>query len=193
MMDQERNNSVGILITTSLNPPHFLRRASKVLAFSLPNSKKINRGSLSLKYLFSYCWNLKISRLLILQKAKSDNTAMIKAYSIDEKVEKINLIIELSDIISLRKHDKNTRIVIDRVQLEFFDNRELLMKSSMLNLFKPILEIKTIPEGSKTLTIMIKPESSTSIIGTAIQKGTKGNLSLYTLKIRKDDENGRES
>ena len=184
-MDQERANPVGILITTSRNPPPFLRRANKVLVFSIPNSQKINRGSLSLKQLFSYCWNLKISRLLILQKKGKSEIVTIKAYFIEEKVQSTEIALEISDLIFLRKHDKRTRIQIDDLNLQFENNVDLKMKKTILTLFKPILGRETSHQSNKKLYIKFRSENATSVIGTAVQQNNETTLPLYTLRITK--------
>ena len=100
-MDQERKINPSVFITTSRNPTHFLRRVSKILAFSIPRSERITRGSLNRTQLRNYCKNKNITRMIILHRTKKPNNVLAKAYSIENTAVLHKADIILSDIISI--------------------------------------------------------------------------------------------
>lgn len=183
MMNRERTPPIGVLITTSRNPTHFLRRAAKILSYSFPNSQKLNRGTLNLKQLKYFCWNQKIARLIILQRNQKDKTINIQIYSIEKEVKAINAAIQLFDLITLQKHDKKTRIMVDKVKLEFSNEIHPPIKNRLIRILKPITQFSRPTNARKLLTINFKPETSETLIGTAIQKYSSISLHLYTLHI----------
>lgn len=172
-----------MLITTSRNPTHYLRRISKIIAFSLPNSQRLTRGSLSLDKVFRYCWNQQISRLLILQKNSEKDSILVKAYLIEEKPKPIKTGIELTKIISLQKHDKTQRIMIENVELEFSDEVNREIKEKVNTFFAPTIQASESSRVPKLLTISFKKNTSNSLIGQAVQQNSSNSLPLYTIHI----------
>ena len=130
-MDSEKSFDNWVLITTSRNPNHFLRRTAKVLQHSLPGSCKLNRGSLNINQLFSYCWNNRIPRLLILNKGYTNQKLLISAYMIGDEISLLDLTIEISEIMYQKKHDSKTRIKSE--YLNFI--QEKTEKSSLIKEF----------------------------------------------------------
>ncbi|MFX0182970.1 MAG: hypothetical protein ACFE95_07815 [Candidatus Hodarchaeota archaeon] len=189
-MNRERTPPTGVLITTSRNPTHFLRRAAKILSLSFPNSQKLNRGTLNQKQLNNFCWNQKIPRLIILQRNQKDQTINVRIYSIDKEVKVINAAIQLFDLILLQKHERNKRIMVDTVKLEFSKNINPQIKSRLIKIFKPIIQYSDPINARKLLTIYFKSKTSKTLIGSAIQKVSSVSLHLYTLHISFGDIDG---
>ncbi|MFX0173471.1 MAG: hypothetical protein ACFE9L_16385 [Candidatus Hodarchaeota archaeon] len=189
MMNSERTPPIGVLITTSRNPTHYLRRATKILSYSVPNSQKLNRGTLNLKQLYNYCWNQKIPRLIILQRNKKDKIINFQIYSIEKEVNTLNVDIQLFDLIELQKHNTKTRIMVDRVKLEFSNEIHPLIKKRLIKIFNPIFNFSRLNYAKKLLTIKFKPETPEILIGTAVQKYSSIFLHLYTLRITFGDRN----
>ncbi|MFX0049818.1 MAG: hypothetical protein ACFFAJ_07405 [Candidatus Hodarchaeota archaeon] len=192
MMNIERTPPIGVLITTSRNPTHFLRRAAKILSYSIPNSQKLNRGTLNLKQLYNFCWNQKIPRLIILQRNRKDKIINFQIYSIEKEVKAINVDIQLFDLIELQKHDAKTRIMVDKAKLEFSNEIHPPIKTRLFKIFNPIFHSSRLNNARKWLIVNFKPETSEILIGTAIQKYSSISLHLYTLRITFGDKYERK-
>jgi rRNA maturation protein Rpf1 len=189
MMTSERTPPIGVVITTSRNPNHFLRRAAKILSFSIPNSQKLNRGTLNLKQLYNFCWNHKIPRLIILQRNKKDKIINFQIYSIEKEIQAINVDIQLFDLIELHKHDAKTRIMVDKVKLEFSNEIHPQIKKRLIKIFNPLFNFSRLNTARKRLIVNFKPETADILIGTAVQKYSSISLRLYTLRVTFGDRN----
>jgi rRNA maturation protein Rpf1 len=172
-----------MLITTSRNPTHFLRRVSNIISLSFPNSQKMNRGSLSLKNLFAYCKNKEFSRLLIFQRTSENDRVIAKAYSIEEKPQSIEATIELRDVISLSKHDKKNRVVIESVQLKFSREVNESKKGKITDFFQDIIKASQHSHDRKVLTIFFRQEKQNYLIGQAVRGISSISDPLYTIHI----------
>lgn len=172
-----------MLITTSRNPTHFLRRVSKIVSFSIPNSQKMNRGSLNLRELFAYCKNMHFSRLLIFQRTSEKDRIIAKAYSIQEKPQLVEATIEISDVIPLYKHGKKIRVAIEKVQLKFSQEVNESKKEKILEFFQDIIQNSNNSHEKKVLTILFRQENQNYYIGQAIQGISSISKPLYTIHI----------
>ena len=171
-----------VLITTSRNPSHNLRRCSKIITYSIPKSQKLTRGNLSLNDIFRYCWNHQIFRLLILQK-HSEKAILVKAFSIEEKPRPLHATIKLSEILTPQKHVKTQRIVIERVKIEFKGQLNEKIRKSISDYFSRITQNLEYSHSAKLLTISFEMNSSDSLIGYAVQQYSSIRLPLYTIHI----------
>jgi len=181
---QEKSYIFDILITTSRNPSHFLRRTSKILDYSLPNSQRMNRGSLNLKQLYNYCWNRKIPRLFILQNSsKGKDIVIIKAYLISEVIQLSDSIIEISELMSLKKHSKNTRIKVEQLKLNFSKSIDSKLKNKVIEIFNPSIHSSSTDRPKYLLSIQFLQKSPNELIGNAIQQSFSSQLHLFTLHI----------
>ncbi|MFW9905569.1 MAG: hypothetical protein ACFFFH_14600 [Candidatus Thorarchaeota archaeon] len=171
-----------LLITTSRNPSHRLRRVSKIVTYSIPKSQRLTRGNLSLDDIFRYCWNHQIFRLLILQKY-SKNSILIKAFSIEKKPRPIKATIKLSEIVTPQKHDKTQRIMIEKVKIEFKENLREELRKCLLDFFSPITQNLEHNHSTKLLTISFESNSTGTLLGHAVQQGSSMPLPLYTIHI----------
>lgn len=182
-MDQERLTQVSILITTSRNPSHYVRRVTRILTFSIPRSKRITRGSLNTKNLLNYCKNLKVKRLLIIQGSKRKNTVFVKAYSIENEINLINMEIILSKITTVQKHDKTTRIMIENINLDFSKKINKAIKKKVIDFFSPILLGKNDLKGNKLLLINFEQKNPKNLIGFANQQISTKKRLLFEIEI----------
>ncbi|MFX1505150.1 MAG: hypothetical protein ACFFDC_03455 [Promethearchaeota archaeon] len=171
-----------LLITTSRNPSHKLRRISKIINYSIPKSQRLTRGNLSLSDIFRYCWNHQISRLIILQK-HSKNSLLVKAFSIEDKPRPIHATIRLSEIVTLQKHVKTQRILIEKVNIEFKSKLRKEIRKYILDFFSPITQNLEPNHSTKLLIISFEKTSSDSLIGHAVQQNSSMPLPLYTIHI----------
>ncbi len=189
--EKEKTEILSFLITTSRNPTHFLRRTSNILAYSIPNSQRMNRGSLNLKQLYNYCWNRKIPRLFILNKSsKGRHIVTVKVYLIVEDIQLVDSKIEISEIISLKRHNNRSRIMAEQIQLKFSKSIDAKLKENALVIFNPIISPYSTERPKYSLSIEFSQESHCKIIGKAIQQSTSSNLHIYTLHISSCDFNG---
>ncbi len=182
-MDQERSTQVGVLITTSRNPSHYVRRVTKVLTFSIPRSKRITRGSLNEKQIFNYCKNMKIRRLLIIEGSKKEGAIAVKAYSIEEEIHVFNAEIILNNITRIKKHDKNSRIMIDHISLDFSNEISKINKNKVTEFFLPIIMEDKVLRRNKPLIINFKQKKPNILLGFAYQQISKISRLLYEIKI----------
>jgi hypothetical protein len=150
--EKEKTEILNTLITTSRNPSHFLRRTSNILAYSLPNSQRMNSA---------------------------------------EDIQVVGLIIELSEIIALKRHDKKTRIVVEQLKLNFSKSIEMKLKDNVIKIFNPFIHSSSTESPRYSLSIDFSQESPCEIIGNAIQHSFSSNLHIYTLHISSCGINGQ--
>lgn len=172
-----------MLITTSRNPNHYLRRASKIISLSIPNSQRINRGSLSLNKLFNYCWNKQFTRLIILQGVMDEDSILVKAYLVDKKPQLIDAHIELNNIISIGDYDPKHRIMVDKVTLIFSSKVNEIVKKRIKDFFRQIIQDSRHTHAKKFLAIRFGIEKPNFIKGQAIQQDSPRTIPLYTIHI----------
>ncbi|MFX0014644.1 MAG: Brix domain-containing protein [Promethearchaeota archaeon] len=172
-----------MLITTSRNPNHRLRRVSRVISLSFPNSQRMNRGTLSLSRLFTYCWNKKIGNLLILQESDENNAILVKAYSIRNQPQLIDATIRLTNIVSLRKHSKKYRINIERICINFSEDINKLFKDQITDFFHQIIPDSNNVHSKKKLVISFGKDKFNSLIGHAVQQNSTKSLHLFTIHV----------
>ncbi|UCG89980.1 MAG: hypothetical protein JSU57_05830 [Candidatus Heimdallarchaeota archaeon] len=172
-----------MLITTSRDPNHYLRRVSKIIALSFPNSQRMNRGSLSLKKLFSYCWNKQISRLLILQGTAKEDLIIVKAYLIGKIPQLVEATIKLTNIITLQKNRKKHRITVEKVCLDFSEEVNKISKERITDFFQPLVQESEHASSKNFLTIRFRKETRKSLIGQVIQENSSLSLPLYNIHI----------
>ncbi|MFX0088207.1 MAG: hypothetical protein ACFFAU_21310 [Candidatus Hodarchaeota archaeon] len=182
-MDQERSTQVSVLITTSRNPSHYIRRVTKIVTFSIPKSKRITRGSLNKKQLFNYCKNLNIRRLLILEGSKKEGVIAVKAYSIEDEINSFNAEIILNNITSITKQDKNTRIMIEKICLGFSKEISRIIKNKVTDFFSPIIMEDKVLRRNKLLIINFTQKNPKVLLGFAYQQISKTSRLLYEIKI----------
>ncbi|MHA2074557.1 MAG: hypothetical protein ACW97X_08050 [Candidatus Hodarchaeales archaeon] len=182
-MDQERLSNPSVIITTSRNPSHFLRRVCKILTFSIPRSERITRGSLNRNQLFNYCWNKNIPRILILHGPDENNSVLVKAYSIDNTVLFHEVSIRLNDFISIQKHNKSNRITISTIKLDFSEKIDFTVKKGIINFFNPIIQNNRDLRKKKILTLSFRQDTSQDITGYAYQLNDNSSILLYKITV----------
>lgn len=179
---------MAMLITTSRNPTHYLRRICKIISFSIPNSQRLTRGNLNLKEIFRYCWNNKIFRIIILQKHSEKNSILVKAYFIREKPQLINATIKITEMATLKKHNKTQRIMIEKVNLDFTEAVSKEIKKQITLFFSPIIQNQR-NCSSKILSISFGKNSLNSLIGHAVQHNSSESLPLFKIHITSECKN----
>ncbi|MFW9856872.1 MAG: hypothetical protein ACFFFG_17620 [Candidatus Thorarchaeota archaeon] len=187
MVDQDQSDNISphsVFITTSRHPTHFLRRASKVLNFSIPNSIRLNRGSLNQREIYRYCWNLQIPYALILQNTGRKDIVDLKAYKIGKDVQAMSPSIKLFDMIQLKRHNREMRIDVDSIQLHFASTVQQSLKSEIIQVFTPLLRLTNTRASENLLSLTFRIEGSDILIGEAIQKTARGSLPLFNLLIQ---------
>jgi len=179
-----------MLITTSRNPTHHLRRMCKIISFSIPNSQRLTRGNLNLNEIFRYCWNHQIFRLIILQKHSEKNSILVKAYSIREKPRLIKATIKITEMVTLQKHNKTQRIMIEKVKLDFAETVSKEIKEQIADFFSPIIQNQRNGYSSNLLSISFGKNSFNSLIGHIVQHNTsKSHLPLFKIHITSECKN----
>lgn len=182
-MEQEKLTNSSVIITTSRNPSHFLRRVCKILTFSIPGSERITRGSLNQNQIYNYCRNKDISRILIVHGTSLGNSVQVKAYSVTDTILFHEVNILLSDFISLQKHNKSNRIIITSIKLDFSEEIDFSIKKGIINYFHPIVKNRRDFGKNKILTISFKQETSQSVIGYAFQPNKNSSILLYKINV----------
>ena len=138
-MDYESRNSPSILITTSRNPSHFLRRAANILKYCFSSASILNRGSLNENHLLNYSIYNNIYLLLILKQIQQRDVIEVISLFLSDKSTQTSFTILISELIDLKRHDSQTRIQPAPIKLEFSENineNTIKLTSSLL---KPIL------------------------------------------------------
>jgi len=187
-MDSELFQNKWVLITTSRNPPHFLRRTAKVLNYSLPGSFRKNRGSSNLNQLFSFCWNNEIPRLYIIEGENMEEIVRLTVYKIKEKIEPTVLKITMDNIINLQRHMADTRIHVQKIEIRMDDESNELIDYVLNELY--LSEYSTTSEHyqHKTLYLDFKLLTENLISCVARLLRNEGDQILFQLTIHKPNQ-----
>jgi hypothetical protein len=160
---RRKKKASSILITTSHNPSHFLRRVCRLLTYSLPLSTKLNRGSLNKKELLNYCWNNQIKWLFIIKQSQESDATQFDCINLSVSTEPLDIFIELRDFIFPRKGDDQTRISVNHIDFHYSSEiphnfkemvkpfKELFLKNKD-NLVAPDLIVKFVKYSNNELT-----------------------------------------
>ena len=183
-MDQvEKNSASSGLITTSHNPSHFLRKLSKLLTFCLPNTVRINRGSLNKKQLFNYCWNNQISRLMIVQGLEKKDSGIIEIYKLERSLKPINALIEVSDVTFPNKGVKDARIESSGISLHYSTDFPIKLRESIESLLKPFLISSTKKKSESVIEMNFTHYESHEIKGNFLRQGKGEKYQLLIFRI----------
>lgn len=183
MGDVEKNSASSGLITTSHNPSHFLRKLSKLLAFCLPDSIRINRGSLNKKQLLNYCWNNKIPRLIIVQGFEKKDSSIIEFFNLEKSQKPVTSVIQVKDVFFPRKGAKDTRIDASRIFLHYSTEIPSRLRESIDLQMKPFLISNTNNKAHSNIEINFTTYDSQQLIGNITRTGRKENLEILTYSI----------
>ena len=183
MVQVEKNSASSGLITTSHNPSHFLRQLSKLLTFCLPDSVRINRGSLNKKQLFNYCWNNKIPRLFIVQGFKKIDTSIIEFYNLEKSSEPVNSVIELTNVHFPKKGIKETRIDAKSIRLNYSKDIPPMV-SERINMFmKPFLNSNSNYISDSNLEINFLKYNPDQLLGNITRTNKKEAVEILAYRI----------
>ncbi|MHA1947386.1 MAG: hypothetical protein ACXAC6_06815 [Candidatus Hodarchaeales archaeon] len=183
MVQVEKNSAFSGLITTSHNPSHFLRKLSKLLTFCLPDSVRINRGSLNKNQLLNYCWNNKILRLIIVQGFEKKDSAIVEFYNLEKSQRPVKSVIQVTDVIFPRKGIKETRIDTSHIHLSYSTEIIPKLKESIDLHLKPFLISDTINSSGSKIEIRFTTYDSHQLLGKISHFRKKENLEILTFRI----------
>ncbi len=180
MAEIERGITSNLLITTSHNPSHFLRRVCKLLSFSLPASQRINRGSLSLKEIRNYCWNIGIHKLLIVKGSKKNDSVSLSCYDFRRSTQLINIEVTLMDFNFPKKGDKDTRIESKINVIEFPPKLPVSLKEAVLKFINPLNDSTMKKISKSNVLIRINSFSDGKLQGQVINTNLNRKIPLYS-------------
>ncbi len=183
-MDQvEKVSASSGLITTSHNPSHFLRKLSKLLTFCLPDSVRINRGSLNKKQLLNYCWNNRIPRLIIVQGFEKKDNARIEFYNLEKSLKPVNSVIEVMNVFFPRKGVKETRIDAKSIRLNYSNNIPQKLREHIDMFMNPFLVSNSNFTSDSNLEIKFTTYDSNQLLGIITRTGKKEPLEILSYRI----------
>ncbi len=183
MVQVEKNSASSGLITTSHNPSHFLRKLSKLLTFCLPDSIRINRGSLNKKQLLNYCWNNKIPRLIIVQGFEEKDSSLIEFFNLEKSQKPVASVIQVKDVFFPTKGIKESRIDASRIFLHYSTEIPSSLRESIDLLMKPFLISNSKEKSDSNIEINFTTYTSQHLIGNFTRTGKKENLEILTFSI----------
>ncbi|MHA1227353.1 MAG: hypothetical protein ACTSPV_11475 [Candidatus Hodarchaeales archaeon] len=183
---QVKRKKDWLLITTSRNPSHALRRAAKVLYYSFPGSKKINRGSMNFNSVLSFCWSNSIERILILNKTSSMGVFEVKAFKLEDKVISFGAKIEMTDVIDIKKHDSSTRIDIRGIRIVDKKETDSVLSRRVFDFFRPGQVYYQ--NNTRELQLRIESESSHYVSCSAVQQNITSELKLFLFTFKESFE-----
>lgn len=183
MVQVEKNSAFSGLITTSHNPSHFLRKLSKLLTFCLPDSVRINRGSLNKKQLSNYCWNNKILRLIIVQGFEKKDSAIIEFHNLEKSQKPVKSVIQVTDVVFPKKGIKNTRIDASRIHLRYSSEIIPKLRESIDLHMKPFLISDTIKNSGSNIEIKFTTYDSHQLHGKISRFSKKENLEILAFRV----------
>ncbi|MHA1972353.1 MAG: hypothetical protein ACTSW1_05135 [Candidatus Hodarchaeales archaeon] len=173
-----------LLITTSRNPSHALRRAANVLYYSIPGSIKINRGSMNFNSILSFCWRNSLERILVLNNSSEVGIFRVKAFQLEDKVISLSIRIELTEVINVKKHDPSTRIDIRGIKIVNEKETDSFLCKKVIDFFRPG-EVY-FQDSVRELQLRIKSKNSHYACCYAFQVDTTNKLRLFLLKFKED-------
>lgn len=170
MDDLEKQKSApNVLITTSHNPSHFLRRVGKLLSYTFPFTEKLARGSLNLRQIHNFCWNNNIEWLFILKDSETKSTAFINFYDFTKSRKLINATIKLTNFNFPSKGDSKSRIDVKRINLKFSSQENKSMNTKILENMKN-LQMSHLPQTKHSdLTIEFQKITGSQINGIVLR------------------------
>ncbi len=183
MTNNEKEASPSFLITTSHNPSHFLRRVSKLISYSLPTSKRINRGSLNLKELRNFCWNTGIQKVLIIQGSKSIDSVSICCYNFIESLQQMKADIILSNFNFPKRGDTNSRIEVTKINVKFSPEIPASIRRSVHNFMHPLVLEVGEDVSKSSLLIDFEGYSNGNILGVVTRADSIDKSPLYSFKL----------
>jgi hypothetical protein len=190
MAQVEKNSASSGLITTSHNPSHFLRQLSKLLTFCLPNSGRLNRGSLNKKQLFNYCWNNKVPRLIIVQGSEKTDSAFLELYNLEKSQKPVNSVIEVTKTFFPKKGVKKTRIDAKSITLNFSDDIPTGLRDCIDISMKPFLVRDTKFGSDSNLVFHFAKYESNQLLGYITRENKKETVEILTYSIKDKEKNG---
>ncbi len=185
-MDQlERNETaLTVLITTSHNPSHFLRRVAKFLSILIPNSEKLTRGSLNFHELCNYCWNKEIKWLFILEDSENKKSAFLRFYDFNKSRSPINASIKLMNFNFPTKGDPSPRIEIKGIRL-LFPDLEIKKIDKKVQEFLRTLKTAFISQiNNSSLVIEFQKISSSHIFGIVTWEHNKKSIPVFSYEVK---------
>ncbi|MHA1976092.1 MAG: hypothetical protein ACW98F_03530 [Candidatus Hodarchaeales archaeon] len=178
----------ALLITTSHNPPHFLRRVSKLLSFSLPFSKRINRGSLNIKEIRNFCWNTGIHKLIIVQGAKETDSVSLSCYNFFQSPHQLNVKIELSNFNFPRKGEKDTRVEGQQMSVQYAPETPEEIKESIHDYIKPLIHSMMDKPSKSNLILKFRNYTDGKLQGEVVRTHSPNNSPLYSFEVKMTQE-----
>lgn len=171
------------MITTSHNPSHFLRRVSRLLTYIIPNSERINRGSLNRNQLSNYCWNNKIQRMIIVQQSHKKDVANLNCYNLEVSPRPLSIIIELTNFLFPIRGDEKTRISVNDLKINYFSIIPPYIRNNIDEYLKPVLEPYNNTSESANLTINFLNFLNNKLQGEVVYKTRKQVQILFIFEI----------
>ncbi|MHA2106722.1 MAG: hypothetical protein ACW99R_03320 [Candidatus Hodarchaeales archaeon] len=188
MADNEREGASPLLITTSRNPSHFIRRVSKLISFSLPFSKRMNRGSLSLKEIRNFCWNMGIDKVFIVQSSRKIDSISLCCYDFVKSPLQIDVEVKLMNFNFPQKGDKNTRIENKNILIDYTPDIPESLKEHIHNFIKPLLVPKASKPSKTSLKIKFRDYLDGKFRGEVVRNDPKNQLPLLSFEITLNPE-----
>ncbi|PWI49695.1 hypothetical protein CEE45_00780 [Candidatus Heimdallarchaeota archaeon B3_Heim] len=183
MAKKENEDLFTLLITTSHNPSHFLRRVSKLLSFSLPLSKRMNRGSLSLKEIKNLCWNMGINKLLIVHGSKKIDSISLSCYDFIQSPKQFEVNAKLENFNFPRKGEKETRVDCNYISVEYPLDIPISLKERIQNFLNPLLSQTKSKQTKSTLKIKFSDYSNGNLHGEVVRTVPNNGTPLYSFVI----------
>jgi len=135
-----------ILLTTCRRPTERIRSLASELSHSIPKSRRLNRGKLSLEALAERCFELKCNRALILQRWMGGPGRIQLLEFRNSDLTQIPPLIYLAEVKLRREHRTLGRFQAEAITVQSKANSELVrLAKSLSNFFE--LPLVALPCG----------------------------------------------
>ena len=188
MAEKTREVTSVLLITTSHNPSHFLRRVCKLLSFSLPNSKRINRGSLSIKEIRNFCWNAGIQKVLIVQGVRKTDSVSLCCHNFSKSPHQVDVQIRLTNFHFPQKGNKETRVEGNRISVEFSPDTPGSIKDSIEDFMTPLLDATKSKLSNSNFLIRFSNYANGKLEGEVLRTQKTNVSPLYSFEVNMTKE-----
>ena len=190
-MDHESGNTPKILITTSRNPSHPLRRAAKILKYYFASALLLNRGSLNRNHLLNYSINNRIYLLLILQQTQQQDVIEVLSLFISNEGTLKSFRLLISGLIDLKKHNLHTRIQPAPIKVKFSQEISANTMKHLSAFLKPLIDVQPFNNSHVSNLIQFRSEEDRIIKGKLTQNRESLSIEILHFTVTCDNHESK--
>ncbi len=127
----------------------------------------------------NYCWNNKIQWLIVVQQSQKINTANLNCYNLEISPKLLNALIEVKDFFFPKKGEKQTRISVNSVKVNYTTEIPNYIRDKIHVFLKTFGEANNNALGPPNLFVNLLKYTNGKLQGEIKYKTHKKPLSLF--------------